>query len=261
MKTNINKVQLDNYLKRINFKNKLYRNLDTLSALQKFHLLNIPFENLDIHHKIPISINLEYFYNKIVDNKRGGFCYELNGLFNELLKSLGYITYLVSARVFDTQDKFGDEFDHLAIIVKMDNEDWLVDVGFGEFAFSPLKIITGIEQKDERGVFRISSFNKDYLVVQKLSSETWKNEYLFSMRQRNISEFSDKCNYHQTSPDSTFTQKKLCSIATLNGRITLTDKSLKITKYDKVQEIEIKNEKRFYQLLKIYFDIEFKLDI
>ncbi|WKZ69713.1 MAG: arylamine N-acetyltransferase [Melioribacteraceae bacterium] len=257
----MDKVQLDKYLERINFRNKICNNLDTLSALQKSHLLNIPFENLDIHHKIPISINLEYFYNKIVENKRGGFCYELNGLFNELLKSLGFKTHLVSARVFNTQEKYGDEFDHLAIIVKIDNDNWIVDVGFGEFAFSPLKIITGIEQKDERGIFRIISFNKDYLAVQKKSSDGWKNEYLFSLRPRNISEFSDKCNYHQSSPDSTFTQKKLCSIATLNGRITLTDKSLKITSNDTVREIEIVNDKRFYQLLKIYFDIEFKADI
>lgn len=257
----MNKVQLEKYLERINFNNKFCKNLDTLIALQKSHLLNIPFENLDIHRKIPISINLDYFYKKIVKYKRGGFCYELNGLFNELLLSLGFNTYLVSARVFNTQDKFGDEFDHLAIIVKMDNDDWLVDVGFGEFAFSPLKIITGIEQKDERGIFRILSFNKDYLIVQRQSSDGWKNEYLFSLRPRNISEFSDKCNYHQTSPDSSFTQKKLCSIATLNGRITLTDKSLKITSNDTVREIEIINDKRFYQLLKIYFDIEFKADI
>ncbi len=249
-------LKLNKYLSRIKYNKKLSADLDTLIELQKCHLLSIPFENLDIHTGTPITIDVEKFYKKIVDDKRGGFCYELNGLFNELLKVIGFKTFLVSVRVFDTTEKMGDEFDHLAIIVPIDNEKWLTDVGFGEFAFSPIKIITGIEQKDERGIFRINQFDEEYLVVQKQIPGGWKNEYLFSLKPRNISEFSEKCYYHQTSPDSHFTQKKLCSIPTRNGRITLTDKCLKITNNESVEEIEIKNEKHFYKLLKECFDVE-----
>lgn len=250
-------LNLNEYLSRIKYNKKLSADLDTLIELQKCHLLNIPFENLDIHNRTPITIDVEKFYTKIIENKRGGFCYELNGLFNELLKVIGFKTFLVSARVFDTAENYSEEFDHLAIIVSIDNEKWLTDVGFGEFAFSPLKIITGIEQKDARGIFRINQFDEEYLVVQKQIPGGWKNEYLFSLKPRNISEFSEKCYYHQTSPDSHFTQKKLCSIPTQNGRITLTDKSLKITNNESIEEKEIKNEEQFYQLLKEYFSIEF----
>jgi len=250
-------LKLNKYLSRIKYNKKLSTDLDTLIELQKCHLLNIPFENLDIHNRTPITIDVEKFYNKIVENKRGGFCYELNGLFNELLNVIGFKTFLVSARVFDIAEKYGDEFDHLAVIVSFHNEQWLTDVGFGEFAFSPLKILTGIEQKDERGIFRINQFDEEYIAVQKQIPGGWKNEYLFSLIPRNISEFSEKCYYHQTSPDSHFTQKKLCSIPTQNGRITLTDKSLKITNNESIEEKEIKNEEQFYQLLKEYFSIEF----
>jgi len=252
----MNEIDLNRYLSRLNLIKSQSDDLDTLTLLQKHHLLNIPFENLDIHSGIPIIMNVDNFYKKIIINNRGGFCYELNGLFNELLKAVGYKTYLVSARVFDTAEKYGDEFDHLAIIVLLNNEKWLTDVGFGEFAFSPLKIDTGIEQKDKRGIFRINQFDEEYYIVQKQIPSGWKNEYLFSMIPRNISEFSEKCYYHQTSPDSHFTQKKLCSIPTPTGRITLTDKSLKITNNESVEEIEIKNDEQFYQLLKEYFDIE-----
>jgi N-hydroxyarylamine O-acetyltransferase len=163
------------YLLRINFTGYPGVNLKTLTRLQKLHLLNIPFENLDIHAGKPIKLSIKNFYEKIVIHKRGGFCYELNGLFFELLSVLGFNAYMVSARVFETQDTFGDEFDHLTIIVVIDGINWLVDVGFGEFAFAPLKISIGEEQKDERGVFRINNFDNNYLVVQKKSSE-WLEE-------------------------------------------------------------------------------------
>lgn len=252
----MNKAELDKYFSRIKFNGNLKPDLETLAKLQKQHLLNIPFENLDIHINKPITISIKNFYNKIVNNKRGGFCYELNGLFNELLTAVGYQTFLISARVFDSPDKYGEEFDHLAIIVLIDEEKWLADVGFGEFAFAPLKIAIGYEQKDERGIFRINNYDEQYLVVQKKISSGWNNEYLFSLNQRNLIEFAERCNYHQTSPDSHFTQKKLCSIPIENGRITLTDKSLKFTNSDKVEEVEIQDDAHFDELLKKYFNIE-----
>ncbi len=252
----MNEVYLKNYLKRIRLQRKIIPYLNTLTLLQKHHLLNIPFENLDIHQGIPIIINVDNFYKKIIINKRGGFCYELNGLFNELLKALEFNTYIVSARVFNTNGNYGEEFDHLAIIVLLDNEKWLTDVGFGEFSFSPLKIKIGIEQKDERGIFRIIRFNEEYYAVQKKTSPGWKNEYLFSLKPRTLSEFSEMCRYHQTSPRSSFTQKKICSIATSTGRITLTDNSLKITNNRKAKETAISKENQFFELLKKYFDIE-----
>jgi N-hydroxyarylamine O-acetyltransferase len=244
------------YLLRINFTGNPGVELKTLAYLQKLHLLNIPFENLDIHAGKPIKLSIGNFYEKIVIHKRGGFCYELNGLFFELLSDLGFNAYLVSARVFETQDTFGDEFDHLAIIVVIDGINWLADVGFGEFAFAPLKISIGEEQKDERGVFRINNFDNNYLVVQKKSSEGWKNEYLFSMKPRVLDDFTDKCEYHQISVESHFTRKKLCSIPFKNGRITLTDKILKISNDSSTEETEVKDEAHFNKLLKKYFNIE-----
>lgn len=244
------------YLLRINFTGYPGVNLETLTRLQKLHLLNIPFENLDIYTGKPITLNIRNFYEKIVIHKRGGFCYELNGLFFELLSVLGFNAYMVSARVFETQDTFGDEFDHLAIIVVIDGINWLADVGFGEFAFAPLKISIGEEQKDERGFFRINNFDNNYLVVQKKSSEGWKNEYLFSMKPKVLNDFTEKCEYHQTSAESHFTRKKLCSIPLINGRITLTDKILKISNDNSTEETEVKNEAHFNKLLKKYFNIE-----
>ncbi|HYK47600.1 MAG TPA: arylamine N-acetyltransferase, partial [Parafilimonas sp.] len=74
-------MDVDRYLRRINYEGTREPNLTLLAALQKQHLLHVPFENLDIHYKTPIELNVPRIFEKVVHNKRGGFCYELNGLF------------------------------------------------------------------------------------------------------------------------------------------------------------------------------------
>ena len=87
------------YLERIGYRGPTRPTANVLRRLHRMHLLSIPFENLDIHWKRPIVVDVEAFYRKIVDHNRGGFCYELNGLFNALLRELGFETRLLSARV------------------------------------------------------------------------------------------------------------------------------------------------------------------
>lgn len=126
----------------------------SLRTLQRAHLLAVPFENLDIHWKRPITIDTAKFYDKIVGENRGGFCYELNGAFNALLGSLGFNTRLISARVFNGTDR-GPEYDHAAIIVTIGGDEYLADVGFGAFTAEPLRFVLDDEQTDAAGVFVI----------------------------------------------------------------------------------------------------------
>lgn len=249
------------YLERIDYNRKPCVDIYSLINLQRNHLLNIPFENLDIHRGVRIILNEKSFYEKIVENNRGGFCYELNGLFKDLLSHIGFDAFIVSGRVFNSSDNFSDEFDHLAIIVEMKHEKWLCDVGFGEFTFTPLRMVCGIEQKDERGIFRIERYDDTYYLVQKKINSSWKSEYIFSLIPRRLDEFKERCNYNQTSPVSNFTQKKLCSIPIIGGRITLTDRCLKITKGDKIEEIDFNDDSQFYKLLSEYFNIDLVLKL
>ena len=91
--------EISKYLQRINYSGDLIPTFDRLCKLQKIHLLNIPFENLDIHYGNKIVLDVDKIYNKIINRRRGGFCYELNGLFFTLLKSLGFDAKRISARV------------------------------------------------------------------------------------------------------------------------------------------------------------------
>src|SRR5690625_4237024 len=98
-------MEVNNYLQRIGLTNVTGNNLETLQLLQMNHLLHVPFENLDVIHHVPIPLEIETYYKKIVTNRRGGYCYELNGLFQWLLQQLQYDSYLVAATVLRPEDR------------------------------------------------------------------------------------------------------------------------------------------------------------
>lgn len=233
------------YLQRIMYSDSLEPNLNTLKSLQKAHLLHIPFENLDIHNHVSIELSVDRIFDKIVYQNRGGFCYELNGLFYELLLDLGFHAIRVSARVYDSNNGYGKEYDHLAIIVTIGNTSYLTDVGFGEFTFEPLKLQLEVIQNDQRGNYVIDQYTDGYLRVNKMEDGEKNPEYIFKTEESALAEFRDMCNYHQTSPDSHFTRKRLITLPTENGRITISGNTLKIKELQKTTEIQLNNEAEF----------------
>lgn len=244
------------YLNRINYSGELNPTYKLLCELQTKHLLNIPFENLDIHYGNSIELNIHKIFEKVIKNKRGGFCYELNGLFYELLKSIGFNVIRISARVFKQNEEYGQEFDHLAIIVSINKTQYLTDVGFGEFSFHPLKLEFNIISEDQRGKFIIDQLDNQYLRVNKIVKEKKNPEYIFKLIPRNFNDFSNRCNFHQTSSQSHFTHKRLISKPYKNGRITISGNTLKIKEKDVVKETTFKNETEFQEQLWNWFKIE-----
>ena len=253
-------IQVEPYLQRIMYNGSVGPTLSTLISLQRHHLLAVPFENLDIHNGTPIKLDIPQLYQKVVLNKRGGFCYELNGLFYELLVSLGFKCKRVSARVYSAERGLGPEFDHLAILVKFNDEQYLTDVGFGEFAFNPLKLDESLEQADSRGIWRYELFDDQYSRISKKNEDEWTPEYLFTLEERELAEFEGMCHYHQTSPESHFTNKRMISLATKNGRVTIAGNSLKIKEYSTTTETPIKDEEQYYELLKTHFAVSLMRD-
>lgn len=247
-------MELSRYLQRIQYDGDLSPGLELLCQLQEAHLLHVPFENLDIMRRV--AIDLHNTYHKIVVQHRGGFCYELNGLFYQLLKATGFSVKMVSARVYDRAKDYGPEFDHMALIVNIQGHNYLADVGFGEFAFHPLKLLPNTNSNDPRGVFRIEHYDKHYFVVKKKNdSGVFIPEYIFTETERQLGDFYHMCHYHQSSRESHFTQKRICSLPTQQGRITITGSVLKITEGDKVSQREINSDAELAELLRNYFNI------
>ncbi len=248
------------YLDRIQYVGSPDATLATLRHLHHQHLLTVPLENLNIHYGREIVLKPEALFDKIVTQRRGGFCYELNGLFYELLRSLGYDVKRISGRVYVPGEGFNNEFDHLAIVARIDDTDWLVDVGFGRrFPIYPLPIQLDQLQQDSSGSYRITTHDENYLAIQQQEeTEEWVTAYLFTLIPRELTEFTDMCHYHQTSSDSFFTQNKLCTLLTPNGRITLTDNTLKIRDDKQIKEWAITDTADFESLLAAHFGISMK---
>ena len=245
----------EDYLARMGLANEILPpEFATLRRLQRSHLESIPFENLDIHWDRPIMLDREKFYTKIVSGRRGGFCYELNGLFEWLLQDLGFVTRLVSARVFNGKEH-GPEFDHAAIIVTLGGEEYLVDVGFGAFTAHPLRFVEDEEQVDANGLFLLRKREDGYHEVMKRDEGVWRSEYMFRDRAHGLSDFAEMCDFQQYAPESHFRKGKLCSIMTGSGRKTLTDKSFIITAKGEKKERLVSSDSDFYRLLAEEFGI------
>jgi N-hydroxyarylamine O-acetyltransferase len=249
-----NMVDIPAYLARIAHSGPTEPKAETLRALHRAHLMAVPFENLDISLGRKITLDEVVILNKVVALRRGGFCYELNGAFAALLRALGFDVTLLSARVARANGGEGPEFDHLTLRVDLD-EPWLADVGFGESFLEPLRLETGSEQRDPTGMYRLQQQGERLLMHKALPDGNWKPQYSFSLQSRSLEEFSGMCRYHQTSPESSFTQKRICTLAIPDGRITLSEMKLISTMQGQREERSLNSEEEWNSTLRERFGI------
>ncbi|NDI34911.1 arylamine N-acetyltransferase family protein [Chengkuizengella sediminis] len=214
-------MNVNEYLKRIKFQSRTGDAFEDLKQLQTQNLYHVPFENLDVINKVPIRLDLSHIYHKIVRNHRGGFCYEINGLFHWLLKQLGYEVKMISSTIAREKNQWYMENTHLANIVTMNNVEYLIEVGAGDTVRSPVPL-TGDVVEDISGKYRVHPVG-EFLHLQKLIDDEWTAEYRFTTTPRIFSFFEEVCKLNQTSPESHFTQKIIVTKTNQTGRITLTN--------------------------------------
>lgn len=222
--------------------------VELLRELHIRHLSAVPFENLSIHLGEPISLDEEALLDKIVRRRRGGFCYELNGAFAALLEALGFRVTRHAARVFNGDGQLGIPFDHLALIVDLD-EEWLVDVGFGRHTSYPLRLDWPDAQDDPGGKFLIlDAPDGDVDVVQDGSPV-----YRMERRSRALEEFRIGAWWNSTSPESHFTRSLTCSLLTADGRVTLSGNRLILTVGDERTESQLPGDIEVLEAYRSYF--------
>ena len=250
------------YLQRINYDGLLQPTAQTLRLLHVAHMRAVPFENLDIPLGRPLVLEEKALFDKIVNRRRGGFCYELNGLFSWLLQRLGFKVTILSASVLKENGQFGPLYDHMVLWVQTADSfsdsqvDWLVDVGFGNSFQHPLRLEDSKEQVQPSGTYRLVPYNTENTLMQQQEEGHWQDKFIFARSRRQLSDFVTMCHYHQTSPTSMFTQRRLCTRATPEGRITLSDNRLLITTGNLRLEHEIVSQTDYKAILWQYFQIE-----
>jgi N-hydroxyarylamine O-acetyltransferase len=222
--------------------------LEALSILHERHLRAAPFENLDIVFGVPIVLDQAAILEKVVDCRRGGFCYELNSAFAWLLSQLGYHVTMLSAQVARADGQFGHAFDHMTLRVDIGDAAWLADVGFGECFARPIPLSDTAD-----GDYRLTKNGDTWLLVHGTTPK-----YRFTLTPRTLPDFVDACNYQQTSPESTFTQRVVTTRLTPSGRVTLTRERLVVSAFQAGAErieTKINNDAEWFHALKNHFDI------
>ncbi|KAM8962488.1 arylamine N-acetyltransferase 2-like [Pelodytes ibericus] len=219
------------YLQRVGIAATTVPSLVALSKLHSQHLLSIPFESLSIHCGEKIILDPALLYEKIVVKRRGGFCYENNGLFLWVLQVLGYNPRVLSARVKNPVTQvFGPPYDHMILTVELEGRRWLCDVGYGEGIKKPFPIEAGWEEDQDGRRLRIREEQEEWFLEVK-EDEGWKILYKFTLKECHFEDFKSMCEYQQTSPNSIFYNKSFCSLQLAHGRVTYMGNRLIHTDY------------------------------
>jgi N-hydroxyarylamine O-acetyltransferase len=193
---------------------------ETLRALHLAHLYAVPFENLDIHLGRELSLAPAALFEKIVTRRRGGFCYELNGLLCYALRELGFRVTMLSAEVARAAGGFSPAFDHLALHVELE-DPWLGDVGFGNGFRAPVRLNDAGDQRQGESSYLILADEPYRTLMRRDEGGDWTPQYRFTLEPHGLAEFGGRCLFHQTSHESHFTQGRICTLATPEGRVTM----------------------------------------
>ena len=251
-------MDVNTYLDRINYAGSLDPTAETLRALHVAHLLSVPFENLDIPLGRTIMLGDTALYDKIVERQRGGFCYELNGLFAWLLRELGFNVEMLSAGVMGSSGQFGAEFDHMTLLVSLDQR-WLADVGFGDSFIEPILLDVHRAQTQGGRAYLLDQSGSHLILLQQARDGGWEQQYRFTLQPHQMADYYERCVYQQTSPQSSFTQRRICTRATPEGRVTLSDMRLIITSNGVKTERTLANEDAYTAALREYFGVDLTL--
>ena len=215
----------DRYLARIGIDTQVGPpTLELLADLQLAHLTHVPFENLHVYHARGVRTDIEWSYPKVVEQARGGWCFELNGCFGALLRTLDFELDYVSCQVWDQPSGWGPALDHLGLVVHIGGQRWFVDVGFGDNCLVPLPVIDGEHDANPRRARIEVDADADAFVLSELMPDDgWVPQLRGGLRPRGLADFTPRSEYLKTAPELSWGHKPFASRALDNtgSRVTL----------------------------------------
>ena len=244
-------VDVKAYLSRIGIEEKVEPNLENLRKIQSSHLLNVPFENLNIQIYHRLSPDPGELFEKIILGRRGGVCYELNFLYMLLLRELGYRVSFFGGRTAAD----GSFFDHSFPMVEIDGKKYITDVGFGDNFLYPLEFAPDLRQTDPKGVFTIEYEGGGYYTVYKEIKQSKQGLYTFILNRRTIEDFTERKIYYCTDSSSHFHKNLIVSIERENGRVSLKQNKILYTENGKRRTEKVDGFHHYINLLYNNFGI------
>jgi len=244
------------YLQRIGFNGTLDGSAATLSQLQECHLYTVPYENLDVVQRIPLSLEIPPLFEKIVAQRRGGYCFELNALFSWLLTELGYAVTDLFARFWRDEPNPPPKRRHHVLKVAVGEHFYLCDVGIGGVApRRPIQLIANMAQTQENECYRLEQNTHYGWALCELKQEQWKWIYSFTEEPQLPKDYLMANFWCEYSPDSVFIHHPIAAIRTREGRTSLYGKEFRIFTDDGVQTFVPQTEEEFISALHTHFGI------
>jgi N-hydroxyarylamine O-acetyltransferase len=246
-------MNLSAYLTRIGFTGDARPDLQTLRRIHRLHLEAIPYENLDVQLQRPLGFELAAHFEKLVHSRRGGWCYEMNGLLGWTLERIGFQVQRLAGAV--VREKAGDAVigTHLALCVRLDRP-YLADVGFGDGLIEPTPIVEGAFRQD-RFDFRLERVDDTWW---RFHNQPYGGAPTFDFELSDASgaQLAERCHWLQTAPESGFVQNAVCQryvdgeLRILRGRV------LKVVRGENIEQRTIDSAAEYRQVLAASFGIE-----
>jgi N-hydroxyarylamine O-acetyltransferase len=240
-------MDLQGYLDRVGFTGEPGRDPETLRAIHRGHVSNIPFENIDVLLGRTVDFDLERIFDKIVTRHRGGWCYEMNGLLGWALESIGFDVTRLAGGV--GRSARGDEAvgNHLVLLV---DGTWLADVGFGDGLWEPVRLEAG--EFSQRGFRSTLGMADDGWWRYRNQSG---DEFDFRVEPADQSLLQDRCDYLRTSPESGLRRNLVAIIQTEDRGVTLRNSICTVEFPDRAEKEVLKGRDDLVSVLRDVFGI------
>jgi N-hydroxyarylamine O-acetyltransferase len=248
-------LELSAYLQRMGFEGSALPDLATLRALHRAHQYAIPFENLDVQLRRPVVLDLAANYNKIVCQRRGGWCYELNGVMGWALEQIGFDVMRLSAGVMRVRAGDAQLGGHLCLLVCLDQR-YLVDVGFGGSLAEPLPLQAS-EREDRPYRLGLSEVDDGYWRFAEIAHGAGE-AFSFDFRPAPAEEalLARRCQFLQTDPASPFTQNLVVQRRTADTHLSLRGRVLAATYATRVDKKLLNSADELVATLRDSFDLD-----
>jgi arylamine N-acetyltransferase len=251
------KPEVQAYLDRIGYDGPVDGSAATLAELQERHLHTVPYENLDILRRVPLSLEIQDLVEKIVVRRRGGYCFELNAVFGWLLRELGYPVTDFVARFWRDESNPPPKRRHHVLKVKAgDDAFYLCDVGVGGIVpRRPIQMIEGLEQQQGGESYRLERDPYYGWLLCELNHGQWRRLYSFNEEPQLLKDYIMASYWCENAPDSIFTKDAMVAIRTHEGRNTVSGKEFRIFTLDGVNSFTPQTQEEYNGALRAYFGI------
>jgi N-hydroxyarylamine O-acetyltransferase len=226
-------MKLQTYLDRVGFRGRANADLETLRTLHRLHLEHIPYENLDVQLGHPVSIEIEPIFEKLVNRRRGGWCYEMNGLLGWALEEIGFKVTRMAGAVMRVVMGDANVGNHLVLRIDLD-QPYIGDVGFGDGMLEPVALAA-------------QEFRHDFLPyrLEDLGAGWWRfhnhplggaASFDFELKPAEHALLAAKCQLLQTAPQSPFVMNAVVQRHAHNRLAMMRGRSFKVLTPDGTEE-------------------------